>query len=497
MGLCWSLANPIAAPPDEATHVIRADALAHGQLIGRPAPKGAPRAITSVTVPQLIAGLQGDSACLDQGPAVPAACLQRITGSQQLVRQNILAGRYPPAYYALVGTASYASQGPKLVYLMRAVTALIVALLGGLALGLANSGPRRSIFGVVGPLVALTPMVLNLAGAVNPSGPEIAAAICMWVALGAIALTPVSRLPRYTVVFAAVAASTLVVVRGLSPVWLGLALLSLAVLVDRQQVAGLVSRFDARLAAGFVATVTAAALTWTFLVGALSQVSGIPVPAGTSEARLFRIAIDQLHLYYKEAVGNFGRLDTPVPLFCVVVVSIVVVALVALAAWRSSGRRRLSLALVIAASLAVPICAVLLTARRLGLVEQGRYFLPLWVGIPIVAAASIRTTVSRSQWEWWLRRALILAIAASYVVSFYGGLRRYTVGVHGPLSPFDQVAGGWKPPLPAWSLDGLFLVSASLVLVGLWGRSTRPAINEDSDRLIQDLRDPAESSVAR
>jgi hypothetical protein len=210
-----------------------------------------------------------------------------------------------------------------------------------------------------------------------------------------------------------------------------------------------------------------------------------------------RTAADQLHLYYNEAVGNFGRLDTPVPLFCVAVVSTVVMGLVALAGWRSSGRSRLSLALVIAASLAVPICAVLLTARRLGLVEQGRYFLPLWVGIPIVAAMSIRTSASGSRWEWLLRRALILAIAASYVVSFYGGLRRYTVGVHGPLSPFGRVAGGWKPPLPAWSLDGLFLLAAFVLLAGLWGRRSRSAIDEHGNHLIPDLRDPAESSVAQ
>ncbi len=474
MGLCWALANPVAAPPDEPTHVIRADALAHGQLIGKPAPPGAPRAITTVTVPQVIARLQADSSCLDQGPKVPAACLQHITGSQQKVPQDILSGRYPPSYYAAIGVASYASQGPKLVYLMRAITAVIVAVLAGLALALSGRGPRWSALAVAGPFVAITPMVLNLAGSVNPSGPEIAAAVCVWVALSAIGLAAPKEVPRYLLILAAAAAGCLVLIRGLSPLWLFVAVVVIAPLIDRSKLEALADRVDARVSAIVVVAVTVAAIVWVFVVGALAQVKGIPVPTGVSSARLFRIGVDQLHLLLNEAIGDFGRLDTPVPVFCVVVVCAAVIALIGLSFWRSSGRARLALALVIAGSLVAPVAAVVLTGRRLGLVEQGRYFLPLWVGIPILAAASFRASAPAQRWPWLLRRVLIVLIAVSDVVSFYGGLRRYTVGVDGPISPFAHVAGGWNPPLPAWTLDAGFLVATAVLVVALWGRRDRP-----------------------
>ena len=487
MGLCWALANPVAAPPDEPTHVIRADALAHGQLIGKPAPQGAPRAITTVTVPQVIARLQADSGCLDQGPTVPAACLQHITGSQQKVPQNILSGRYPPAYYAVVGVASYASQGPKLVYLMRAITTAIVAVLAGLALALSGRGPRRAALAVAGPLLAVTPMVLNLAGSVNPSGPEIAAAVCVWVALSAIGLAAPNGVPRYLLISAAASAACLVLIRGLSPLWLFVAVVVIAPLIDRSKLEALAHRVDARASAIVVVVVTVAALVWVFVVGALAQVNGIPVPAGVSSARLFRIGVDQLHLLLNEAIGDFGRLDTPVPLFCVVVVCAAVVTLVGLAFWRSSGRARLALALVVAGSLTAPVAAVLLTGRRLGLVEQGRYFLPLWVGIPILAAASFKAPAPARGWLWWLRRILIVLIAVSDAVSFFGGLRRYTVGVKGPLSPFAHVAGGWNPPLPAWALDAGFFVAAAILIVALWGRRERqePGIESPAGHLAR------------
>ena len=473
MGLSWALANPIAAPPDEPTHVIRADALVHGQLVGRAAPAGAPRAITTVTVPQVIAQLQADAACLDQGPSVPAACLQHIGGSQQKVAQNIYVGRYPPAYYAIVGLASYASQGPKLVYLMRGFTALMVSLLIGLAIALSQQRRTgRSAIAVVGPLAASTPMVLNLAGAVNPNGPEIGAAICLWVSAVTVALLPSAQIPRYLLSIGAVAASALVLLRGLSPLWLLLALVGVAPLVDRRKLTELARRLDARVAGIAVAVVTVAALAWIVAAGSLATLNGIPVPAGSSDSRLVRIAVDHLYVYAKQAVGNFGRLDSPVPLFCVVVVTAALVTLLGTALWRSSTRARLALLITVALSVAVPVALIVLTGRKSGLVEQGRYFLPLWVGIPILAAASVRNGSPETTWPWLLRRLLVVLLAVSDLVAFYGGLRRYTVGVRGPLDPFAHPAGAWKPPLPAWALDAGFLVAGGLLVIVLWGRSS-------------------------
>ena len=140
----------------------------------------------------------------------------------------------------------------------------------------------------------------------------------------------------------------------------------------------------------------------------------------------------------------------------------------------SSARARLSLAVVGLLSLVAPIAAIVLSARGIGLVGQGRYFIPLWAGVAVVAALSFRAPTAWVRRGWWLATLLVAAIAVSDAVSFFGGLRRYTVGVHGPLNPLAHVAGGWNPPLPAWSLDAAFFVAAAALAVIL----SRPRAEE-------------------
>ncbi len=99
-----------------------------------------------------------------------------------LVRVPSPAGRYNPAYYAVVGIPTLVRPGEATVYVMRFLTAAIVACL--LTLGVTAcrelDDPR---WAVVGFAAAVTPMTLFLAGSVNPSAVEIAAALALWATL--------------------------------------------------------------------------------------------------------------------------------------------------------------------------------------------------------------------------------------------------------------------------------------------------------------------------
>ena len=118
----WSLATPLFASPDEPTHVIRAVALDHGQLIGN-SDGGPASAFTFVTVPALIAGANGYPGCFLFRSSVPASCTHPLTSSTRPVVTTTYAGRYPPLYYAFVGLPSLATISPTGVYLMRLVSA--------------------------------------------------------------------------------------------------------------------------------------------------------------------------------------------------------------------------------------------------------------------------------------------------------------------------------------------------------------------------------------
>ena len=113
---------------------------------------------------------------------MPASCRDRFTTSNTRGDgTNTSAGRYPPLYYAIVGIPSLVSDSTGGIYAMRLVDAALSALFVALALTSICVWSRRR-FMLVGVLLALTPMTLFLGGVVNPNGPEICAALCMWTA---------------------------------------------------------------------------------------------------------------------------------------------------------------------------------------------------------------------------------------------------------------------------------------------------------------------------
>lgn len=56
----------------------------------------------------------------------------------------------------------------------------------------------------------------------------------------------------------------------------------------------------------------------------------------------------------------------------------------------------------------------------------------------------------------------VWALALGQAAAFAWALRRYLVGIDGPLLPTAVVKGTWHPPAPAWALDVAFFVLAAL-----------------------------------
>src|SRR4051812_24519067 len=122
--LLWMLSMPLFSSPDEPAHVVKAAAVARGQLLGQDQQTTIGDTLTHVKAP---ASMVSPTPCFAHRPLVPASCASFPTGASGLIDATTLAGHYPPLYYALVGIGSLIAPGPNGIYVMRVLSSLISA----------------------------------------------------------------------------------------------------------------------------------------------------------------------------------------------------------------------------------------------------------------------------------------------------------------------------------------------------------------------------------
>jgi hypothetical protein len=314
----------------------------------------------------------------------------------------------------------------------------------------------------LGLYVALAPEAYFLSSSVNPAGFEIMTAICLWTLVAIFALEQREDPPRGLVVLLGVVASIFVLIRGLSPLWLALAGVSLVILVGpRILLEQMRRRRDVQIATGGIVVATLAAVTWIFTQGTLDILPvGAAVPKTDSMLQVLHIVSDYIQGWLRETVGILGWLDTELPSvvyqsWYVIVLGVLVVALV-----RGSWRERLVVAGLSALVVIIPVALVTRQAKVLGVVWQGRDTMPLAVGAVIMAVAiggGARTSLGARRAvqsiDPALRRRItkitmlgvVAVLALANMLSFYTNMRRYAVGRYGPKFFFLHNQG-WSPP---------------------------------------------------
>jgi hypothetical protein len=453
VGVAWALASPIYSGPDEPSHVLRAAGIMRGDLLGKPV-KGT--AFVEVTAPRK---LNDPGLCYIFHQERTADCyeLPHASGNAEL---RTYTGRYFPPYGALLGFGSYwYPPGAGQIYLMRLLSAVVIAAL--LASCVTTVAAVGSIGFAVGFLFALTPMALYFSGIVNPSSPEIAAGIATWTHGVALTSAGAGDDPRLVRRFG-IAACVLCATRPLSPLWMLLALVILVVVAGRARVQDLVKR---RVVQGWAAAVVGVALAqvlWSAWAKPLSE--GNTAQPGLHKPIDFVLRQSVGKLYWsntREMIGMFGWLDTFVPSATVVIWLLAIGALILFAV--SAGSRRVvwALAALIVCSYLVPVAIETARAGSNNLVWHGRYTLPFAVGIPILAGYMLRsldgTKLAMTRFAWWLSVGFVVA----QILAFGEALRRYAVGVNGPIF-FFWSSNPWSPPVPSW-----FLVVGYLAVIGV------------------------------
>jgi hypothetical protein len=364
----WAVAVPRFGAPDETAHVYKAYGTAHGELLGIPAP-GFPDNLREFDGPDSLG--PPDLPCYIGQPDVPAACATTET-SPRLISS---AARYPPYYYGLVGVPVAVAGQSESVLAYRLVSAALCVALLTLAMCVAKRS-RRSDLAALVP-VALTPMVLFVMASVNPNAAELAGFFVIWCCLARVASD--DALPERLLRVASFTAAAVVLTRPISIVWLAGTVVVALVATSPARRRQLLSW---RLAAwAIVPTGVASVGSWLWLQYARFEVVDERVDRSRTFIAAMRESMAAWTELMRETVGVLGWLDTRMPSFVYVAwaVALVIVAVIHV---RSATRRALvALAVLAGVWLALPLVINAFTYSRAGLTFQGRYALPVFVGV--------------------------------------------------------------------------------------------------------------------
>jgi Predicted membrane protein (DUF2142) len=355
---------------------------------------------------------------------------------------------------------------------MRLVSALWSAIFLALALTAAvvySTNPAM----VGGLVVAATPMVFFLAGVVNPSGLEISSAIALWTT-GAILVTErLSVPPPGLVAMFGASAVTMELVRPLSPLWLALSVVFLLACCERSALVRALKTPSMQVCIGLVALFGVVAIWWIAAVHATDLFLGLNagVPNSVSTLTILETAFRHNSYYLPDMIGVFGWFDTYAPIATYVLWFLFVAGLVVAGALQSR-RRGVLLGCFVVAILVIPALIETSHAHVDGYTWSGRDLLPFAVGLPILAAASLRARAgSRLQPSGHRIRLLttvVVALAAlAQFVAFYEALRRYAVGTKGPIFGF-LTHPKWHPAIGILGALALGAVALAAVSSTYW-----------------------------
>jgi len=477
LGAGWSLSTAPGGSPDEIQHAIRAITVWDGQLLLDPLPGGG----AAVEIPQSWTQIQDGIRCFAGRGEKSAACEVWPSDQGPPVPAGNSAGRYNPTFYLLVGLPLRLFSAPEAgLHIARLLAALLSAVLLALAAG-AIVVRGGSVMARVGLVAALTPMALFLGSTINPSGMEISGAVAGWVGLLLLARNPEHPAVRYFAVVTAVGLCSMVASRPASYLWL--AVLGGVFLIAAGRNLGILLRRRAVvIAGGVVIVVTLLCLGWNWVARTSDVSTGAASFGGLAEGlrKTFLGSGD----WWAQQVGVLGWLDTPLPtgvLWGTLLVAGVLV-IPALAAGRPM--MRLALAVAIAVAVVVPILAQTVLFPQTGFIWQGRYSMPLTVGVVIVAGLALdETSAFEARFAARLLR-LCLAIWAfvGTAMGFYN-LQRYATG-SGENAGYRLFLGAspWEPP--GGNTLTLLVIAAGYLAVALaLARVGRhPRVNEEPGR---------------
>lgn len=462
----WAVVTPPFGVADEGAHVINTAAVVRGQALTDEiaAGGGGYQHAPLVTVPGYLAQAETASECFEREPSVPMTCAPAFDGSPSEPGQMVThAGNYPPLFYLLVGWLTFILDGAPVVVAMRLVSALVcsaVVAAGAATLRLVHPGRGA----VVAVLLATTPMAVSLFGSVNPSGLEIALSVALWAGMLTFASTSATAVDA-RLLFVGVSAAALANARPAAMLWAALIILVALILVPSRTWRLIWGRRSLWVALGTAAAGALLSVLWFLLADPGRSIGGhgdVDLSEYGSLGAVQQAHLGNLYGYALALVGNLGWLDTPLPHWAVMLYGLAAFGLIwaalALGRWRGVVALLAAVVLLVQA----PVLVQFPNATEVGLIWQGRYSLPLWVGIPLLGFVVLALRQD-APWRGLADRFVMPAIVVVLIMHatmFRVALPRFYVGYG------EEMDLGAAPGHVPWTLALLVVpVVLSVLLV--------------------------------
>ena len=452
--LAWTLLIPPFGGTDEFDHAYRAAATARGQWFTVPSDAARGTGAWLDVPPDIVAAARPE--CQARSYTTNADCIGTVHDGSVRIASG--AGRYHPLYYAVVGTVALPFHGEAALYAMRLATALLCVALLGLGLVAIRTWARTEA-ALLALVVSCTPIVVYSCAIVAPNGVEIIAALTFWVTLVGLAVADTRQLRRLAVI-AAVSGAVLCTLRPLGPWWCLLIVLVVALALGRaDRLRELLARRDVRISALVVAVSALQGAAWTVAFGALKVGAGAPGHTSLIE-RSGRVAV-LVPLWLFQSVAAFPmRDDATSPL--VYALYFVLFGVVLAAALRSAGRRvRNAIAVVAVVGVGFAFATTMASYDAYGAAWQGRYGLPLAVGMVVLGAYALDRRGRTLPGPWPVVGGVLFVVAQ--VVSAV-----YTLHVEVGRSPLAHSSQWPRPPI--WLVVAMTVSGAAMMW---WGQDTR------------------------
>ena len=503
LALSWSLGTPLLSAADEPEQTIKAAAVVRGEFAGPEHVWNFPGWQATYTTPDylevsyrlphgLVAALaEHNPGCYAFRVDVTAACTARADARTAAAAGDIAATHmdYSPLYYLLVGWPSLLLDGDDAIYGMRAAAAVITAAL--LAAAYLCAARRRSA-AAIGVVAATTPAAIYFGSVVNPSGLEICSALLVWTSFLAMVRAGTDGEGedrgdaecgdvggRRDGLLFTLSGALLILTRPLGPVWF--AMIVVLVLATRREpirwLREAVRGRAARLTGAALACALLAAAAWDTTQNTTGMVPKVN-PRYTLATGAY-LALQQTPNFLAQMLGLIGWNDVHVPAVTTVLWYGAIIAVLILAVALGDRRERLVLLALAALIVVFPVVFEAYSAASYGSGWQGRYALPLAVGLPILGAEIVMRRLRALSPDGALPRALAstfgIGVAVAYLCQVWWTWRRYAQGLAGTTIPMPAK---WSPPL-GWPA---VLALAALGCLGLLAlQSTRPRLGPSGD----------------
>lgn len=432
LGLGWAALVPLRAQADESSHATYAAGVARGQVLleGYPAiyeGTGTPIVKHDVVVPSSYQDVQAGAVCLFWNPGTPDSCTTDIPStSSGDVGVWTYSANYPPAYYVLVGWVTRFLDGSHAWYAMRALTSLLcAALITTGVVGLWRVGGAALSVGAIG---VITPTAMSYFGAINPAGPEIMACFALAGVLAPVAVE--RRMSATRLSGAGVVTAILVNTRPPALLWAFVIVLMAVCAMPLSAWRGLLRRRAMWWCLAIAGLGSAASLVWIEVAKPNESLLGFADPTMTMDQMLDNMW-DSHDSYLESAVGNFAWADNPVPGWLQVVMYTALVLVLLSALVVGTWGERLA---VVGGFLSLPTSAIAIQYSSLdtvGMMWQGRYNIPLLMGLMVTCFVILRRRTGLGRWIGTVLLAVFVFMETAMLLRV---AYRYSVGLGNPFT---------------------------------------------------------------